>query len=279
MGAVDTAATGSGTAAVSPWLTAGTTVLSGVGGGVSAVSETNRNKKMYKELVKGADVLQSKVDSSEQEQLAKLQEAYGPLLEGAPENIKDYYSKMTNLDLSQFNVTAPEDFQFDLEAETQKQLNPELDAIIGRATGAVQQSAANRGSLFSGAAGKAIGRSTADIQAKEWDTASQRAQTQQQQAYQRYTDKFNNLLKVTELNKGNVMDELDAQGKVVGMQKGTMEKKIGEESEIGQGADQSGLEILSDKIKNEAALKSQPGSFEAFVNGFLGGASKGIGIS
>lgn len=262
---------------MNPWAQAGIAGAGAVGGGISGYMQAGRNKKMYSDLIAGADTLQSKVDESEKADLANLQQQYGPMLENAPENIKNYYSQLADTDLTQFDVAAPGEFQFDLAKETQAQLNPEIDAIIGRATGAVQQSAANRGNLFSGAAAKGISRASADIMAKEWDSAANRAQTQQSQKYQQYTDKFTNLLRSLEMNKSNLTGNLANLGKVAEAQTGTMQKKIGQEQDITSAANQNSLNISADKIKNQAALSGQPGEWESAITGFLGGGAKSLG--
>ena len=160
-------------------------------GGYGAYEGNKNTRKKNNAIQSNATAMQGDIRGMEEGRVRGLREQYAPLVgNDFAGDTQAYYDALENADYSQFDLAAPEDFAFDQAAETQRQLNPELQAIIDRSTGEVTNSAANAGKLFSGAAGKGIARATADIQAKEWDAASQRAQTERTNKYQQWTDKF-----------------------------------------------------------------------------------------
>lgn len=259
--------------APNPYVLAG---AGAVGGAISAVGESARNRKYYEDLVKGAGTLKGQVDQDVADEAAAIVKQYGYIPETASQDIKDYIEEVKNADFSQFDAPMPEDFSFDYAAETKAQMNPELDAIIGKATGSVQQSAANRGSLFSGAAGRGVATAAANETAKEYDVAAQRAMQIGQQKYQQFNDKFNNILRTLEVNKGNYQSGLEAKGSAAGMEQKGLDAKSAREQEIQDAADATKLQIENDRIKNEASANSQPGFWESLFTGAISGGSKGL---
>ena len=245
--------------------------VGGISGGVSGALGASRNKKELYDLAGKTDEQKQQIAAVTGQRVADLEKMYGPQLEGFDENTKSYQDALKGADYSQFNVAAPGDFDFDLNAETQRQLNPELQAIIDRTTGTVQQSHANAGSLFSGAAGKDIARSTADIQAKEWDAAAQRANQQQQNKYQQYIDKFRNAQTAAEFNRGNYTSTIGAKKDLFNTQQGAFGQKTGLEQDLLNSGDTAQAKLQSDYNALTAKAKNSPGMLEGAVSGMASG--------
>jgi len=188
-------------------------------------------------------------------------------------NFQDLMNTMQNADFSQYDVQAPQGFEYDQVAETQKYLNPMLQSIVDRASGQVEASAANKSGLFSGAAGKAIASSTADIQANAYNDASQTAERVGQNKYQQYQDNFSNLLRAGDVNRSNMMQGINMQQGAVGMQGNQFNTQQGLMNQIRSGLDQSKVQNIGQRAETNANLAGAPGGFSAFMQGMAGGAS------
>lgn len=188
---------------------------SALAGGFSAADKAKRDRRALQEYINQQKLLQNEIKGEggiEQTRTGEVNKTYDPITGTFTTNATDYFNALKSADYSRYDVKTPDKFEFDMEAATQAELNPDIEAIINRSTGAVQQAAANRSGLFSGSAAKGIARSTADIQAAEWDKARQRAQQQRQNKYQVYIDEFNNALRATGFNRDNLTAGLNAQG-------------------------------------------------------------------
>lgn len=100
-----------------------------------------------------------------------LQGGYSPYLDEGGQDYQAYKDKVAGFDPSQFAYEDPAAFGYDLNAKTKEFLDPSMDYQIGEATRAVEGSAANRGSLFSGASGKAIADRSQSIAQQSWKDA------------------------------------------------------------------------------------------------------------
>ena len=242
-------------------------------GGYGAYEGNKNTRKKNNAIQSNATTMQGDIRGIEEGRVKALGEQYAPLVgSDFAGDTQAYYDALDNADYSQFDLAAPEDFAFDQAAETQRQLNPELQAIIDRSTGEVTNSAANAGKLFSGAAGKGIARATADIQAKEWDAASQRAQTERTNKYQQWTDKFKNAQTIAENNRSNMDSGLKNKGTKFGIQSNAYGQQIGAQQGIQNAADTAFLQSKQQGYDASAANKGLSSNFMAGLGGAVSGA-------
>jgi hypothetical protein len=249
-------------------------VKAGVGavsGGVSSVLDAKSKRRMLNEYIAQQAELGKTVSATEQKQLERNIADNKPLLQGFEQNAADYLGKLGSTDYSKYNVTAPEDFQYDMEAETKKQMNPAIADIIRASTDSVQQSAANRGSLFSGAAAKGIANASATVQAAEYDKAAQRAQQGYQNKYSAFTDKFTNTLRTLENNRGNELQQLKDQGTRFGIQNDAKTAQTDRANTVTDAADTSRLTIQGNTGEAQAKKKGINSDFANFAQGALSG--------
>jgi len=251
-----------------------------VGAGAGAYGGYQANKASKRELsaqIEENANLQNLINNIKNQTLTGAQTAYAPALQGYEGNLQDYLAKLQNTDYSKYDLAQPEDFSFDMTAATQAEMNPELQAIIDRSVQGINQEGASSGSLFSGATGKNIARSTADITAKEWDAARTRAQTEQTNKYSQYTDKWNRQKDIASANKGNAVSQLANQGAGVGIQQSAWDKQRGEITGATDTANQDTVVNTQDTGKAKAQLKGLPSNFTAALQGGLGGLASALG--
>lgn len=258
-------------------LAGGTAIASGIGGGLSAGSEADRKRKYYDQFLSGIGELEGEIGQNAQNRITGVQEVYRPMLEGFEGNAQDYFDTLKNTDYSQFNIDPQGEFSFDMQQAIQENMNPAIQSIIDRSTGEVMQSAANRGGLFSGATAKGIARSTADIQAQEYDKARGAAQQDRQNKYQQFTDFFDNALRTAEFNRSNLNQTIQNKGNLFGAQSQVFGQQRGEVTGIQDAADTARFDLKGQGIEAKANRDSTSGYWEAFGSGALGGFSGGAG--
>lgn len=238
-----------------PWGSIIETAGGAVGGGVSNYFAQGDKRKALNSQIKGSKALQKDVRNLEARRTGEVNQAYAPQLEGFDDFTQQYFANLSDADLEQYALENPDEFQFDMEQATQAEMNPNLQAVIDRELGNVKSNAVASGSLFSGATGKDIARSTADIQAKEWDSARQRAGQQQGQKYQQFTDRWAMNKDVVNQNRQNKLDELGLQGQRYGLQSNAFGNARGEITGTQQMADEAWLGSQAD-IKSAQAEKA-----------------------
>lgn len=195
-------------------------------GGVGAYNQNKTEKARLDALLSGNKELQDLVMQNLNSNTGMMKQGYEGVLDGY--DPQSYINDLKNRDYSKYDITAPGDFEFDLAAETQAQLNPALDEILKRSTGQLEASAANAGKLFSSATGKNIARSTTDQTAQEWARARQAAQTVGQNKYQQFIDKFNNSVKANEFNRGNMVMGQQGQAEAFNIQNNANQNQLGQ---------------------------------------------------
>lgn len=256
-------------------------IMAAVGGAAGAYGGYQANKGSRRQnnaIQQNALKMQGDINDIATGRLKTLSDQYAPLVgDDFGGDTKAYYDALDNADYSQFNLSTPEDFAFDQAAETQRQLNPELQAIINRSTGEVANSSANAGKLFSGAAGKGIARATADIQAKEWDAASQRAQTERTNKYQQWTDKFKNAQTIAENNRSNMNQGLQNKGTKFGIQNAAYGQQVQGQQGIQNAQDTALLQSKQQGYDAQAANKGLSSNFMSALTGGLSAAGNIFG--
>ncbi|QHJ76875.1 MAG: hypothetical protein [Bacteriophage sp.] len=263
-----------------PLVLAGTTLaLGATSGGLGAMNSNNSTRREMAEYIKQQKLLREQIDAKEGERVASSNLAYQPFLEGFGENAQDYYDSLANTDFSQYDVSAPGEFKWDDQAAIERNLNPEIDAIINRSTDKVMSSAANRGSLFSGATAKGIARTTADIQAQEWNKARDAAQTEYKNKYQQYMDVFNNALRANEFNRGNATSDLQAKGTLYTAQSDMFGKNRGEVTDYQNAADTARFQSMGDEAGAVSKRAGTQSDFSSFMQGALGGTAGSAGTA
>jgi hypothetical protein len=249
-----------------------------IGGGIAADSERESQIKKLKKLLDGNVALQKQVEEDYGVTMDEIDAAYADVLTGY--DAKGYIEGVKDRDYSQFDVTGPGEFdaegKYDLNTMTQEMMNPELDAIIAREQQALEGSAANAGQLFSGATGKKLVRSSADITAKEWNAASQRAQTERGNKYQEFIDSFNNSLKVTDFNRGNFERTNADQDKVFNIQTGAWEKKRGETTGATTDFNKNNLDLKRENLQIKGEQAATPDFWSNLASGVLSGGTSAV---
>jgi hypothetical protein len=247
--------------------------IGAIGGGVGAYNQNKSQKAQLDALLSGNKELQQLVAQNLGSNTGMVTDAYKGTLNGYdPES---YINELKSRDYSKYDITAPGDFEFDLAAETQAQLNPALDEILKRSTGQIEASSANAGKLFSSATGKNIARSTTDLTAQEWSKARDAAQTVGQNKYQQFIDKFNNAIKVNEFNRGNTVMGQQGQTEAFNIQNNANQNQLGQLLGLNTTAQGQDLQLQSEYLTNKATRDSMASGTSAALQGILGGFSGG----
>lgn len=252
-----------------------------VGAGVGAYGAVEANKatrRSNKAIQKNAGKMQGEIRDIESGRVRGLSEQYAPLVgDSFGADTQAYYDALDNADYSQFDLTAPEDFSYDTQAETQRFMNPMIQQLIDRSTGEVTNSAANAGKLFSGAAGKGIAKATAGIQAEQYDKAAALAQQDRTNKYQQWTDKFTNARLIAENNKSNLQAGLANKGTKFGIQSTAYGQQIGAQQGVQNAADTAYLQSRQQGYDAQAANKALSSNFMAGLGGAMSGATSAFG--
>jgi hypothetical protein len=256
----------------------GVSALGGtISGGASGYFEGKKTKREMKEYIKQQEALGNTISATMQKRLLENTSDYAPQLQNYDANLQRYQADAMGSDLSKYDVAAPGEFEYDMEAATQAALNPAIKDIIRASTDEVQQSAANRGSLFSGAALKGIANSTATIQANERARAQQVAQQGYTNKYQAFQDKFTNTLNAAQNNKGNFQTGLQNRQGVVNMQNTAQNDMLARKQGVTDAGDTAMIQNQSN-IGTAKAKKAGVGSnFENIVGGALQGLGSALG--
>lgn len=242
--------------------------ISGLAGAGAGYLRGKANTRALKSGIKSEQAMLDEILGTGKARLGEYQQAYGGALENMPQATQDYFAMLEGYDPSKYDIKAPkEEFAYDMNAKTKEFLNPEIDAILGKANQAIEGSAANKGSLFSGATGRAIAGSTADITAKEYGRAQNVAQQDKQSAYQQYADKFSRELQALQNNAGNAQRGMQAK------QDGfyTRSQLFGGQQDIQNATDTARLQSQGRLGELRAQKAGQNTGFGALAEGFLSG--------
>jgi hypothetical protein len=247
-------------------------------GGYSAMEGNKDARRKNKAIEENELRMQAEIADTEAKRSRTLGEQYAPMV-GADfaGDTQRYYNELGNVDYSQFNLQAPEDFTYDMQAETQSRMNPMIQDIINRSTGEVTNSAANAGKLFSGSAAKDVARSTADIQAKEYEKAANLAQTDRTNKYQQWTDKFNQARLIAESGKENLQSGLKNKSELYGLKSGAYGSQINKQQDVQNASDTARLQSKQRGFDANAASKGMGSDLLAGLGGALSGASNVYG--
>jgi len=245
--------------------------VSGAAGGVGGYLANENNQDRMRAYLKQLGLADDQIEQMANSRIGEVNSTYSPLTEGYAGNFQDLIGKLQNADFSQYDVQAPQGFEYDQVAETQKYFNPMIQDILDRATGQLESSAANKGDLFSGATGKAIVRSTSDLRAQDYNNASGIAERVGQNKYQQYQDNFNNLMTANTNNRSNMMQGLSSQQGAVNMQGGQFNTQQDLLNQIRQGLDASKVQNIGNRATTNANLAGSPNGFSAFLQGISGG--------
>lgn len=257
----------------------GGALLGGVAGGVSAGMEADKNRKYYNDLASRLQGLQGQVQGRVDQRVGESQKAYDPYLQNFEGNAQDYYSMLGNADFSKYNMPqgGAGDFEFDLQKATQENLNPMLDSIIDRSTGAVMQNATMGSGIHGGGALKGVARATADIQANEFARAQNQANTQRANKYQEFMDRFNTSMQANQMNANNLQNTIGAKGTLYNSQANMFGNQRQEQTGYQNAGDQSYFQLEGQRQEAGAQAQSQPGFWGAFGQGALSGLAGSAG--
>ncbi|TRZ51950.1 MAG: hypothetical protein D4S01_03850 [Dehalococcoidia bacterium] len=254
-------------------------ILGGVGalsGGAAGGMGASRRGTALDDLMSNLVGISGEIGERSSQRQAELNKTYGGLTEGYAGDFQDYQDALRNADFSQYDIEAPGEFEFDFQGEVDRLMNPMLDEIINRSSGAVESSAANRGKLFSGATGKNIARNTADITAAEVGRAQGLATTREQNKYSQFIDGFNSLLKANEFNRSNMTAGLDAQGDAVKLKGDAFNTQQTGIQGIQAGEDQAYFQNQGLQADAGFQRANTPSVLQGVMEGALGGGSAGL---
>jgi hypothetical protein len=240
--------------------------VSGLAGAGAGYLRGKANMRGLKSGIKSEKEMMDQILGIGAERLGEYQDAYGGAIGDMPQSTEDYFASLDAYDPSKYDVQAPqEEFSYDMNAKTKEFLNPEIDAILGKANQAIEGSAANRGSLFSGATGRAIAGSTADITAKEYGRAQNVAQQDKASSYQQYADKFSRELQALQNNAQNAQRGM--QSKQAGFD--TRSQLFGGQQDIRNATDEARLASQGRLNELRASKAGTNTGFGAIAEGFL----------
>jgi hypothetical protein len=247
-------------------------------GGISSGIQGANDRASLKEYIKQQQQLQGQIGANTTKREGEITTAYAPQLSGMGEDVSNYYDTLRNADFSKYDVSAPEEYKGrDLNELTQQMMNPLTDTMVNTASNKVQGAAANAGGLFSGVTAKNVANVTAQVQAEQYDKARQAAQTQQAQDYQQYTDKFANLLKATENNRGNYASNIGALGSLNTAQTGAFNNQQTNLTGVRNTGDTNLFGSKSAEAEAAAKKAGIGSTFSNFAQGAMGGLSSALG--
>ena len=272
--------TAAASAAANPYATAAIGATSAVGGAITAAMSADDKAAYYKALQSGETDLANSIAQKAQGEQTQLSSLYSPVTQGYAQNAQNYYNDANNADFSQFNLASESPYTgFSTEnqtANTQALLNPETSAMEDAATKGVEQSAANSGKLFSGAAGKQIAQTIAPIEAQQWNTAAGQAQQLGQNQYQSYLNQFQQAEQVANFNKGNFQSGLNNQQTAVQAQSQPWNAQTSGTMGITNSADQAQLQAQQTGMQAGAQLAGTPTGWDAAIQGGLGALTSAL---
>ena len=236
-------------------------------GAISGYSANKAKRRGYNKLIDEMQDMQGEIGAKSTGRQNQVTQAYNPFLQSFGENAGTYFDELGNADFSQYDVTAPGAFEFDMQAAIEQAMNPEIQAILDRGTGQVESSAASRGTLRSGATQKQVARSAADITAKEYDAAAQRAQQERNSKYQQFVDAWANELKAQEFNRGNYVSGLEAKGKLFDAQSGMFGKQQEELGNIRSAEDAAWAQTRGEIAQARAGKAGMQSNTAAAISG------------
>lgn len=249
-------------------------LLGGVGGGVSNYFSQGADRKKYKQQIKSNQQLQAEIADLARMREQQSEEAYGGLLQGYPQNAQDYFNALANEDAMQYVQEMPGEFEYDKEGaidEYKARNQGALDEMIKRSLGDIEAEGAASGSLYSGATGKSIARSTADITANALKEAENYAQNEEQNKYQRYVDRFNQARDIAQQKLGASQTNLGNKGNIFSAQSGIFGNLRGEVTGIQGAADTARMQSRADEEAARVAKAGTTRGAASFFQGFGAG--------
>lgn len=246
-------------------LGAGASALgSALGGYLGAEAEAEQNQRVLEAIMAGSAEAETMLRELAAQRGQTVDELYGGLTEGFADNQQNYLNQLQNTDMTQYNVDPMGDFNFDLNAETQALMNPELDAILAGQTQALEGSAAGAGKLFSGETGRAIADNAAGTIAQEWNNSRSAGAQNLGQKYGAFRDKADSIIRAAQVNSGNAQQNLANMGTGYNAQAGQYNQFAGQKL--------AGQDALSSALAN---LKGQTIQAQAGMAGSSGGSAAG----
>lgn len=200
-----------------------------------------------------------------QNQAGQISSTYGQIMgQGAgAQDIQAYRKAANNMD------TTVDPFSYDWDAAVARFQDPTVDAQVAAATKAVQDSAANRGGLFSSATGKAISDRAADI-------AKQSIQEAMKMALQDKSSEADIWGKTQTLKQNAQQMQMTNLGQLAGLGQQGLATQAQGTAQAQQSAFDTINSATAQQIKNNLAKQS---GWETFWNGIGDVAGVGADIA
>lgn len=245
--------------------------VGGIAGGFGNMSAQEARRKELEALNQGLGPLQTDVIGQTAQQLAQSQAAYAPYTQGLQGQYSDLMNEINSIDYNSMYPSGPAEFNFDTEgaiAGYKKRNTDAINAEIERALGSAEQTGATVGSLFSGATGKNISRSTADITGRYNKEAEQYAQQQEQNKYQQAMQRWNQLMQIAQAKVGAQQSALQSKQNMFNTTSNLFSQGQQQQSNIQTSGNEQLNDLKAQQIAAQAAKKGTTSGAGAFLQGF-----------
>lgn len=246
-------------------------------GGFANMYGQGAKRKELNAIISGLEGLQGDVSQQTAQQLAQNQAAFAPYMQGLQGQYSDLMNTVNSIDYNSLYPSSPAQFEFDkgVTIDAYKERNNEaIQAEIDRALGGVKQTGAASGSLFSGATGKALARSAADIQGRYNQQAEQFAQQEEQNKYQQAMNRWNQDLQLAQAKMGAQQSALQNKQSLFNTTSNLFSQGQQQQSNIQTSGNQTLNDLRAQQIAAQGAKKGTTSGAGAFLQGFassLGG--------
>lgn len=245
--------------------------IGGIAGGFGNMYGQSAKRKELAALNAGLEALQGTVGQQTAQQLAQTQAAYAPYTQGLQGQYSDLMNTINAIDYESLYPSAPAEFSYDKTAaiDAYKQRNQDaINAEIERALGDVNQGGAVSGSLFSGATGKNIARSAADITGKYNMQAEQMAQQEEQNKYQQAMNRWQQIMDIANAKVNAKQSQLSNKQNLFGTTSNLFSQGQQQQSNIQTSGNQTLNELQAQRVAAQAAKKGTTSGAGAFLQGF-----------
>ena len=241
-----------------------------IGGGLENASKIDQLKALRDNL----GTLSPQIQQAYQAQIATLEPYQKELLnQGA--NRDTYYNYLGQFNPSDYNVKAPETFNYDINAETQKLLAPDVAYRISQGAQAIDEGGNKSGNLYSGAAGRALQTMGQNEAQQAYGTALNAAQTQQNTAYNTWTQDFLNQQTEAKTKLANWQAKAQALGIPVKDQQAILDQITQTTQNALATSATRQLNVSSQQAGANAGIQGAD-SFAGYAGSILGGATGGM---
>ena len=241
-----------------------------IGGGLENASKIDQLRALRDNLGK----LSPQIQQAYQAQIATLK-PYEAEMVNQGDNRDKYYSYLGDFNSKDYDVKAPSAFKYDINAETQKLLAPNVDYRIQQGAQAINEGGNKTGGLYSGAAGRALQTMGQNEAQQAYGTALNAAQTQQGVAYNTWVQDFLNQQTEAKTKLSNWQAKANALGIPVKDQQAILDQITKTTQDALQTSATRQLNIDAQQAGANASIDGA-NTFKSYLGSTLGGMSGGL---